>query len=168
MDPYTSIAIPSTYIQYPLITSSSMDIPSTSQSTLIRYNSSLHLGTTFDEQLVITTLLWMSEGEKRLSKRLGCSQVKGDLESERPLVSSKMESENERESTILACWRKRRGWEGDECEPGWDPDEIKERNWDKCQVQIQDDKTLQFVSRIDRWTTQRPRGSWRPSAYLLF
>ena len=81
----SSTVIPSMDTHYSLITSSSMDIPLTSQSTfsdIILFS----LGTPFDEQLIITTLLGMSVGEKRLSKRLGCSQAKGELESERPLV----------------------------------------------------------------------------------
>ena len=91
----TPTSIPSTYTHYTLITSSSKDIPSTSQSTLSeKFLSSL--GTTVDEQIVITTLLGLSEGEKSMSERLGCSLVKGDLESEMPLISSKMACETER------------------------------------------------------------------------
>ena len=68
----TSTANPSTDIPYPLTANPSMDIPSTSQSTISDTILS-NIGTTFDEQLVISTLLGMSEGEKTLSERLGCS-----------------------------------------------------------------------------------------------
>ena len=67
----TSTAIPSTDTHYPLITSSLMNIPSTSQS-ILSYTILSNLGTTFDEQIVIPTLLGISEGEKRISERLGC------------------------------------------------------------------------------------------------
>ena len=58
----TSTANPSTDIHYPLIANPSMDIPSTSQSTFSNTVFS-NLGTTFEEQLVISTLLGLSEGE---------------------------------------------------------------------------------------------------------
>ena len=54
--PITSTDIPSTDTHYSLTVSSSMDILSTSNSTLSE-NNLFALGTTFDEQLVITTLL---------------------------------------------------------------------------------------------------------------
>ena len=62
----------STDTHYPLTTYTSMDIPSTLNPTLLDTVLS-NLGTTFDEQLVISTLLGVSEGEKNLSEGLCCS-----------------------------------------------------------------------------------------------
>ena len=77
---YPSMAIPSTAnpstdISYPLIVSSSMDIPSSSKPSL-NDNVLSHLGTSYEEQIVISTLLGLSEGEIKMSEGLSCSQEK--------------------------------------------------------------------------------------------
>ena len=66
-----------------------MDISSTSNPTLSDTVLS-NLGTTFDEQLVISTLLGLSEGEKYLSERSGLPQEKGEIVCERPLIFSEL------------------------------------------------------------------------------
>ena len=89
-----STTILSTDSHYPLIDYTSMDIPSTSNPTLSDIVLS-NLGTTFDELIVISTLLGLSEGEKNFSGALGYFQEKGEVGGERPLSSSELESEIE-------------------------------------------------------------------------
>ena len=89
-----STAIPSTDTHYPLTAYTSMDIPSTSNPTLLDTVLS-NLGTSNGEQIVISTLLGLSEGEKILSEGLSRSQEKGEVESERLLISSEFASEIE-------------------------------------------------------------------------
>ena len=108
----TSITIPSTDTHYPLTAYTSMDIPSTSNPTLSDIVLS-NLGTTYDEQIVCSTLLILSEGEKQLSDGLGCSHKKREVEDERPLISSDLASE--KEGSSLAAELK---GEGEESEPG--------------------------------------------------
>ena len=57
----TSTANPSMDIPYPLTASTSMDIPSTS-NTSIPDTVFSNLGTSYEEQIVISTLLGLSEG----------------------------------------------------------------------------------------------------------
>ena len=70
-----STANPSTNISYPLTGSSSMDIPSSSNTSL-NDNVLSHLGTSYEEQIFISTLLGLSEGEIKMSESLSCSQDK--------------------------------------------------------------------------------------------
>ena len=60
---HPSMVNTSTDTNYPLTAYTSMDIPSTSNPTLSDTILST-LGTIFDEQIVIYTLLGLSEGEK--------------------------------------------------------------------------------------------------------
>ena len=46
-------------------------------------------------RLVISSLLGLSEGEKILSESLGCTQEKGEVVCEKPLISSELVSEKE-------------------------------------------------------------------------
>ena len=93
-DNYPSIAIPSTDISSPLTVSSSMDIPSSSNPSL-NDNVLSHLGTSYEEQIVISTLLGMSEGEIKMCEGLSCSQEKGEDVCETPLIYSGLVNENE-------------------------------------------------------------------------
>ena len=61
-----------------------------------------------DEQLVISTLLGLSEGDT-MSERLGCFREKGEDESERLLISSKDASENVCEGASLEAKEKCEG-----------------------------------------------------------
>ena len=93
----TSTANPSTDIPYPLIASTSMDIPSTSNTSILDTIFSNH-GTSYDEQIIISTLIGLSEGENKLSEGLSCSQEKGETVCEKPLIFSELVSENESSS----------------------------------------------------------------------
>ena len=101
-----STANPSTDISYPLPGSSSMDIPSSSNPSL-NDNVLSHLGTSYEEQIVISTLLGLSEGELKMSEGLSCSQEKGEDVCEKPLISSEMVSKDE--GTILVAEEKGEG-----------------------------------------------------------
>ena len=94
-----STANPSTDISYSLTVSSSMDIPSSSNPSL-NENVLSHLGTSYEEQIVISTLLGLSEGELKMSEGLSCSQEKGEDLCEKPLISSEMVSEDEGTSLV--------------------------------------------------------------------
>ena len=77
---YPSMAIPSTAnpsmdISYPLTCSSSMDISSSSNPSL-NDNVLSNLGTSYKEQIVISTLLGLSERKIKMSESLSCSQEK--------------------------------------------------------------------------------------------
>ena len=77
-DIYPSMVIlsttnPSTDISYLLTVSSSMDIPSSSTPSLTG-NVLSSLGTSYEEQIFISTLLGLSKGEKTMSESMGCSQ----------------------------------------------------------------------------------------------
>ena len=89
----TSTANPSTDIPYPLTASTSMDIPSSSNPSLSD-NVLSHLGTSYEEQIVISSLLGLSEGGK-MSESLSCPQEKGEAVCEKPLISSELVSEKE-------------------------------------------------------------------------
>ena len=52
--------------------------------------------------MIISTLLGLSEGGNN-EERLGCSQEKGEIESEGCLVSSNVSSKGAKESTNLEC-----------------------------------------------------------------
>ena len=95
----TSTANPSTDIHYPLTVNPSMDIHSISNPSLSDTIIST-LGSSFDEKIVISTLLRLSEGEKHVSESLGCTQEKGEVEGERPLISSELASEIEGSSLV--------------------------------------------------------------------
>ena len=93
-----STTIPSTDIPHPLTTSSSMDIPQLSMdiastSTCVISEPNLQILSDFDtsikEQIVISTLLALSEKEQ-LSERLGCSQKKGEVENEKHPIYSRV------------------------------------------------------------------------------
>ena len=71
-----------------------MDIPSSSNPSLNDNVLSNH-GTSYEEQIVISTLLGLSEGEIKMSEDLSCSQEKGEDVCEKPLISSEMVNENE-------------------------------------------------------------------------
>ena len=94
-----STANPSTDISHPLTVSSSMDIPSSSNPSL-NDNVLSHLGTSYEEQIVISTLLGLSEGELKMSEGLSCSQEKGEDVCEKPLISSEMVSKDEGTSLV--------------------------------------------------------------------
>ena len=94
-----STSNPSTDISYPLTVSSSMDIPSSSNPSL-NDNVLSHLGTSYEEQIVISTLLGLSEGEIKMSEGLSCSREKGEDVCEKPLISSEMVSEDEGTSLV--------------------------------------------------------------------
>ena len=98
-----STANPSTDISHPLIVSSSMDIPSSSTPSLTD-NVLSSLDISYEEQIVISTLLGLSKGEKTMSESLSCSQEKREVVCEKPLISSELVGENE--STILAVEEK--------------------------------------------------------------
>ena len=96
---YTSMAIPSTAnsstdTSYPLTGSSSMDIPSSS-NPFLNDNVLSHLGMSYEEKIVILTLLGLSEGEIKMREGLSCSQEKGEDVCEKPLISSDLVSKNE-------------------------------------------------------------------------
>ena len=80
-----------------------MDIPFSSTPTL-NDNILSTLDTSYEEQIVIYTLLGLSEGEKKTSESLSCSQEKGEVVCEKPLISSELVSEIE--STNLAAEEK--------------------------------------------------------------
>ena len=94
-----STANPSTDISYPLTGSPSMDIPSYSNPSPSD-NVLSHLGTSYEEQIVISTLLGLSEGELQMSEGLSCSQEKGEDVCEKPLISSEMVSKDEGTSLV--------------------------------------------------------------------
>ena len=68
----TSTANPSMDIPYPLIGSTSMDIPSSS-NPCITNTVLITLETSYEEQIVISSLLGLSEGENKVSESLSCS-----------------------------------------------------------------------------------------------
>ena len=72
---------------YSLTTKRSMDIPSSSNPSLSDTVLS-NLGTSYEEQIVILSLLGLSEGEKIMSESLGCTHEKGEDVCEKPLISS--------------------------------------------------------------------------------
>ena len=94
-----STSNPSTDISYLLTVSSSMDIPSSSNPTL-NDNVLSNLGTSYEEQIVISTLSGLSEGEIKMSEGLSCSQEKGEDVCEKPLISSELVSENDGTSLV--------------------------------------------------------------------
>ena len=85
----------------------SMNIPSTSIFVLSESNLQIlsDFDTSIDEQLVISTLLGLSKGEK-MSERLGCSQAKEEDESEKHLIYSKVASKNEGEGSSYMLMKK--------------------------------------------------------------
>ena len=89
----TSTANPSTDIPYPLTANPSMDIPSSSNPSISDTVLS-NLGTSYEEQIVISSLLGLSEGGK-MSESLSCFQEKGEAVSEKPLNSSELVGEKE-------------------------------------------------------------------------
>ena len=91
-----STATPSTNIHYPLTTKPSMNIPSSSIPSLTN-NVLSHLGTSYKEQIVISSLLGLSEGGKK-SESLSCSQEKGEDVCEKSLNPSKLVGEKESSS----------------------------------------------------------------------
>ena len=95
--PYPLTNIPSMDVHHP-----SMNIPSTINVVLSDSNLQIlsDYDTYLDEQMVISTLLSLSEGDK-ISERLCCSQTKGENESEKHLISSKVVSETEGEGSNL-------------------------------------------------------------------
>ena len=95
----TSTANPSTDIPYPLTSSTSMDIPSSSNPSLPDTVLS-NLGTSYEEQIVISSLLGLSEGENKKSESLSCSQEKGEDMCEKPLIFSELVGEKESTSLV--------------------------------------------------------------------
>ena len=93
----TSNANPSMDIPYSLTASTSMDVPSSSNPSLNDIVLS-NVGTSHEEQIVISSLLGLSEGGK-MSEGLSYSQEKKEAVCERPLISSELVCE--KESTIL-------------------------------------------------------------------
>ena len=79
------MASTSTDIPYPLTASTSMDIPSSSTPSIADTVLS-KLGTSYEEQIVISTLLGLSEGENKKSESLSCSQEKGEDVCEKSLI----------------------------------------------------------------------------------
>ena len=88
----TSTTNPSTDIHYPLTANPLMDIPSSSNPSL-SYTVLSTIGTSYEEQIVISSLLGLGEGEKIMSGSLGCTQEKGEAVCEKPLISSELVSE---------------------------------------------------------------------------
>ena len=87
--PLIASATPSTDITHPLMVSTQI----TNTSTL---NSSV------EDLVAVQSLLGLSEGSEIMSKRLGCSQAKGELEStQMPAISSSMAKESERSPTLV-------------------------------------------------------------------
>ena len=94
---------PSTDISYPLIVSSSIYIPSSSNPSL-NDNVLSNLGTSYEEKIFISTLLGLSEGEIKMSEVLSCFQEKGEDVCEKPHISSELVIKNE--GTNLAAQEK--------------------------------------------------------------
>ena len=80
-----------------------MDIPSSSTPSLTD-NVLSSLDTSYEEQIIISTLLGLSKGEKKMSESLSWSQEKREAVCEKPLISSKLVGQNE--STSLAAEEK--------------------------------------------------------------
>ena len=76
-----------------------MDILSFSNPSL-NHNVLSTLGPSYEEQIVISTLIGLSEGEIKMSEGLSCSQKKGEDVCEKPLISSELVSENEGTSLV--------------------------------------------------------------------
>ena len=91
-----STANTSTDIPYPLTASTSMNIPSFSNSSL-NENVISNLGTSYEEHIIISSLLGLSEGGK-MSESMSCSQEKGEVVCEKPLIYSELGSEKESSS----------------------------------------------------------------------
>ena len=87
--PNTSVVNTSTDILYPLTANPSMDIPSTSKPSLSDTVLST-LGTSYEEQIVISSMFGLSEGEKIMSESLGYIEEKGEAISEKPLILSEL------------------------------------------------------------------------------
>ena len=80
-----------------------MDIPSSSNSSITDTVLS-NLGTSYEEQIVISSPLGLSEGENKKSESLSCYQEKGEDVCEKPLISSQLVGE--KESTGLVAEEK--------------------------------------------------------------
>ena len=99
----TSTVNPSTDMPYPLTASTSIDIPYSSNPSITDTVLS-NLVTSYEEHIIISSLLGLSEGENKKSEILSCSQEKGEDACEKPPISSELVGE--KESTILVAEEK--------------------------------------------------------------
>ena len=76
-----------------------MGIPSSSNPSITDTVLS-NLGTFYEEQIDISSLLGLSEGENKKSESLSCSQEKGEDVCEKPLISSELVGEKESTSLV--------------------------------------------------------------------
>ena len=103
-----STANPSMDIPYPLTANPSMDIPSSSNPSLNDIALS-NLGTSYEKQIFISSLLGLCEGGK-MSESVICSQEKGEDVSEKQLIYSELVSEIGSSSLVVEA-------KGEICEP---------------------------------------------------